>query len=367
MKILFLTRRFYPDVGGVEKHIYKISERLIAKGHQVVVVSEKALRTTQAGNLNYHSGLSSDSEAIISKRPVKSIRFDTFDSKKIGSISLKTEKNEKTKKFKIWSQLWDIKGLIQEADVVHCHDVFYWYLPFRFIFPFKKVFTTFHGYETYPLPKKNIILHKLWEKLSNGNIVVGKFIQKWYGTHPDYIIYGASDSIVLKKAEKPLKNSAYFVGRLDEQTNILDYVNATEIIKNKSKDFKLIIAGDGKYKGLAKRQGKILGFINNPEKYFGKYRYAFISRYLAMIEAMLAKKLIFAIYDNPIKGDYLKLSPFAKLSVVVSSPEELAEKVLYFMKNPKKEKEIVEKAYAWAKDQTWEKVVNTYLKLWQKG
>ncbi|HEX8932546.1 MAG TPA: glycosyltransferase, partial [Patescibacteria group bacterium] len=40
MKILFLARRFYPDIGGVEKHVLEISKRLAAIGHEVTVVAE---------------------------------------------------------------------------------------------------------------------------------------------------------------------------------------------------------------------------------------------------------------------------------------------------------------------------------------
>ena len=40
MKILFLTRSFYPNVGGVEKHILEVSKALTKRGHIVTVVTE---------------------------------------------------------------------------------------------------------------------------------------------------------------------------------------------------------------------------------------------------------------------------------------------------------------------------------------
>jgi len=71
--------------------------------------------------------------------------------------------------------------LIQEADIVHCHDVFFWYLPFRFLYPKKKVFTTFHGWEGIFPPKWQAkVIRNISEKLSFGNICVGDFIRKWY-------------------------------------------------------------------------------------------------------------------------------------------------------------------------------------------
>ncbi|MFC1750328.1 glycosyltransferase, partial [Pseudomonadota bacterium] len=39
MKILFLTRLFHPHIGGVEKHVYKLSQELIEQNHQVTVLT----------------------------------------------------------------------------------------------------------------------------------------------------------------------------------------------------------------------------------------------------------------------------------------------------------------------------------------
>ena len=67
-------------------------------------------------------------------------------------------------------------------------------LPFRFLCPTKKVYTTFHGYEGNSIPtKKAILMHKISEKLSNGNICIGDFLEKWYGTKATYISYGATE------------------------------------------------------------------------------------------------------------------------------------------------------------------------------
>ena len=41
MTIVFFARRFYPLIGGVEKHVMEISKRLLKKGHRVIVITEK--------------------------------------------------------------------------------------------------------------------------------------------------------------------------------------------------------------------------------------------------------------------------------------------------------------------------------------
>ena len=76
----------------------------------------------------------------------------------------------------------------------------------------EKVFITFHGWEEiYPVPVKNIVIRKISELLSNGNICVGEFIKKYYFTNPDYIIYGAANEVKYKKVKR---KGAIYVGRV---------------------------------------------------------------------------------------------------------------------------------------------------------
>lgn len=257
--------------------------------------------------------------------------------------------------------------MIENADIVHCHDVFFWYLPFRFLYPFKKIFTTFHGYEGYPLKPKDIFIHKVSEKLSNGNICIGDFIQKWYGTKPNFVSYGGVNIMEMKneKWEMKNKNSAVFVGRLDEQTGFLTYLEAVKKIREKIPDFKFTVFGDGKFKNKISKDTDFRGFVRNPEKELSKSNFVFASRYLSILEAMAAKRLVFAVYDNSLKEDYLKMSPFAKLINIASSENGLAEKVLYFLKNPEEEEMIVSKAFEWVKNQSWKNLANACIKLWQ--
>src|SRR3989344_872420 len=121
MKIVFLARRFYPDIGGVEKHVYEISKRLIKKGHKVTVI------TQSEGDKDELDG-------------IRIVRID------------KASKNS-SEKLHIWKWMLSNRKLFTEANVVHSHDVFFWYLPLKLLFPSKKSFITFHGYETYPIKK----------------------------------------------------------------------------------------------------------------------------------------------------------------------------------------------------------------------
>jgi len=340
MNILFFSRLFHPNIGGVEKHVLKISEVLIKKGHNVTVVSEQDAHFTGS---NY---------------------------RRIAIYKMPVGKNNWFKKFRIWIWLLKNISLIKKADVIHCHDVFFWYLPFRFLFPFKKVFVTFHGYENYPLKSRQILMHKISEKLAFGNICIGDFIQKWYKTKPTYVSYGAVDVIRSKRRkhekEKQNKNSAVFIGRLDKQTGIKMYVDAYKLIKKKIPDFELLAIGDGPYRGKIAKDIKTLGFQREPEKHFKNYRFAFVSRYLSILEAMAYRKLVFAVFDDPIKKDYLEMSPFAKYIIISGSLADLCSKIKLYLNSRKQERKLVEKAFFWVRKQTWNELTNIYLKLWQK-
>ena len=272
--------------------------------------------------------------------------------------------------------MWKHRQLIEESDIVHCHDVFFWYLPLRFLYPTKKVFTTFHGWEgVFPPTYKAKWVRKLSEKLSWGNICVGDYIKKWYGTKADYVIYGGTSSPRRSPAEsaghrrgvfgfRGEVTKILFVGRLDEDTGLRTYLKALETLKTRNINFKIVFAGDGKLRNEAEKYGNVLGFVKDVERLIPDYRIIFTSGYLSILEAMVSKRLIVATYENPLKEDYLKMSPFSNWIIIEKEPLKISERIEYYLKHPREEKKLVEQAYEWAKEQTWEKTTQIYLNLW---
>lgn len=338
MKILFLTRLFLPHIGGVEKHVLEISKILVKKGYEVTIITEK-----------YANGLKTKEE---------------IDGIHVYRIS--TGKEDWFKKFRLWKSLLSLRKLIKNADVVHCHDVFFWYLPFRFIYIHKLVYTTFHGYETvYPPSQKAIFVRKISEKLSQGNICVGDYIQKWYRTRANFVTYGGVNKIKKEDSKNKIeKLKIAFIGRLDEDTGLLFYKQALKILENKKVSFSFFIFGDGPLKREVEKIGKVYGFIKDVDKAIEKVNLIFASTYLSILESLVQQKLVVSTFSNPLKEDYLKMAPFAKFIIIEKDPQKLAEKVEYYLKHPKEEKKLIDKGYNWVKDQTWEKLTDTYLRLW---
>jgi len=338
MKILMLTRLYSPHVGGVEKHIEKVNGELAKLGHEITILTLK--HNFKLPEVEKKSG--------------------------IKIVRLPYSKN----KFQIWKHFYAQRSLIKEVDIIHIHDVFFWFFPFRLIYPFKPVYITCHGYEgNNPPTISSIIQRKISEIIFNGSICVGAFMKKWYYAKPDFVIYGATEKI---KAVNSESKDAIYLGRLSKDAGIMIYLHTLRILKNKKVNLSLDVYGDGpqlkQAKTFVKKHKlavKFHGFIKNAAKYIPSYKYAFVSRYLSILEAMITKKYIFAVYNNQIKKDYLTCHPQTDNIFIAKDSSILAKQILTVIKNPKLSKDKLLKSYQWARKQTWKKVAQQYLKLWK--
>lgn len=359
MKILMVAPLFRPHIGGVEKHIERVSQELIERGHEVNIVTMK------------HDKELPDFEEF---GKMKVYRFPRCFHPHIyipfmGFQEITVD---------VWWWLFKHRRLIQNSDLVHCHDFstfVYWYLPFRFIYPQKRVFITFHGWEgIFPIPRKIILQRKIAEFFTKGNICVGHYIPAWYGTSCDFVTYGGIDE-PKEPPPKALRISAVFIGRLERDTDVLEYIDTIKILREEyNMEIKLEICGDGtlreRIQEIIKRMNLSIilqGFVKNPIEYLRRNRFSFATGYLTILESMINKRLVFCVYTNPLKKDYLTLMPNSRTIMITSSSgKELARKIRKIIDNPKIEKRMIKRAYDFAKKQTWGKVADAYLKLWHK-
>lgn len=290
MKILLLTRRAWPKVGGVEKHIGEIKKVFEKKGHRVKVISEADIKYPR--------------------------------TKFLGLLF-------------IWKWLFEHKKLIREADVIHVHDVFIWYLPFKFLYPHKMLITTVHGLEwDNPLRQNSIFQKQLAIKLSDKTIGIGHFLEKYIGRKFDLISYGAADLHNYKITKN--KKAIVFVGRLEENTGLVKFL---EWLKRNS-GYKVDFCGDGNLRNECERYGEVHGFCN-PNSFYEKVKLVIPGGYLAALEALNSGCDIKLFWNNKVKENYWKMSPFYKFKG--------------------------EKLRKWAREQTWEKLADKYLKLYKEA
>ncbi|MHA1284708.1 MAG: glycosyltransferase family 4 protein [Promethearchaeota archaeon] len=337
-----LTPSFYPKIGGVEKHVYKISKELVKKKHKVLIITKKIPKELE----NYEN---------------------------LGDLYIIRLNNKKILSF--WINLFQIRKIIKLCDIIHCHDfiTFYWFLPFYLLN--SNVYLTFHGYEKYPIPKIYIYLRKLAEILVKGNICVGKFIAKYYHTNPTIIIYGGVNNNLNNNVKNTNFNfnKALFIGRLDVDTGILEYIKALKILKEKyNKNLKLEICGDGVLKDLILKYAKKFdlsinfnGFVKDLNVFFNQVDIVLCSSYLCILEALSKKKIVISIYQNILKKDYLELTPFKKYIFISKNPNQIAKEIINLAEKQNKINEKIKKGYIFALRYTWNRIIRIYEKLWK--
>ncbi|MEK7458665.1 MAG: glycosyltransferase family 4 protein [Patescibacteria group bacterium] len=338
-KLLFLCRLFWPHIGGVETHVLQLSMELLKRGYEITIITEQ-----------HDSSL-----------PLLEEQYGIHIFR-IPQASLKN-------KWTIWTWMYRHISLLMLSNIVHAHDVMWWYWPFRFLFLNKSTYTTFHGYEGANEPHLGAILsRKMSEFLSRKTICIGDWMRKWYHTNPNAVSYGAATCSPASVFQvKP--NSIVFIGRLSEDTGILVYIHAVQFLKGK---FSLDIFGEGPLKQEILKMIYDSPFITyqeetvSPEKELARHRYAFVSRYLAMIEAQQVGRFVFAQWDTAIKRDYLRSLPTADCIHIFHDPKDLVKGLEDIQKHPEKEKRFIKKAQTWAVHQRWSKAADMYEELWEK-
>lgn len=366
MKILFIAPSIKVNGGGVERHVLEVAKRL-SKGHEVTMVTE------EKGDLDfswtYHLPTISDNEAKREKKLVKSTHFIRKKVEGISVLYFKFGKKGFTKKFIIWLRMFEIVPLVSSSDVVHCHDVFIWVLPLRILFPFKKMYITFHGYEGYPIAIRAKIVRRVSYILSNGSINVGRYIEKWYGTKPDYITYGATDkkefegfkSNIPVKSTKPL--NILFIGRLESINSVIEYLEVLRGLKSKTVNFVFKAFGTGSLERKVAKMGKVFTQRSLLRPLLEEANIVFCVSYLSCMEALISKRRVFSLYTEPVRKDCFQMAPFGKFVTLSGSVEETVNQVIKYMSA--KEDEKLEPGYLWTKNQTWDKLTQLYLKLWK--
>lgn len=361
MKIVFVTSAFYPSIGGVETHVLQLSKQLVKLGHTVSVITEDKPEYWQKRRKG-------DSEAGKLKSVDKSILLTHKRLDQIDIYYFKFGQPSFFKKFRIWYLLLRSITLFEDADIVHCHDVFIWYLPLRFLLLQKKVFTTFHGYETvFPPAGKAIFIRRLSAFLSNGTIFVGVYIKKWYGTMPDKVTYGGVNVVrgsrfMVHRSTRKRKLRILLIGRLEKDIGVRVYRGALRKLSEIGINYEFTACGGGSLVYEMKQYGRVFGFVRNLKSYMKKSDIVFCSSYLTMLEVLQIGKPIFAAYTNPLKHDYLWDSPFKDYIKLSHDSATLTKQIVQYKPNMRK----LESGAKWANSQTWEKVAETYLELWQK-
>jgi glycosyltransferase involved in cell wall biosynthesis len=334
-----LTGYFAPRLGGVEKHVLRVSEELVRMGHRVTVLTRQ-----------WESAWPEREDL----RGVAVRRVPGGIAKAVSDRRLE---------------------LLREADAVHCHDL-YPYL--RFVAPAwpeprAPVFVTFHGYERYPIPRTARWLRRRLAARAAGTICMGEFICRWYGHACAAVSYGGVDAPPEVIADPSPDAPALYVGRLAPDTGIMEYLEALQLLQQRGHRIPLVICGDGVLREAVKRfasnagiELRLQGWTPDVARFFPECRFAFVSGYLTILDAMAHRRLACSLYDNPLKHDYLDLFPAAEHMVIADGPVNLAAAIERHIVDRNATTAMLDAAEAFAREQTWERVALLYLDLYRR-
>lgn len=345
MKILFLAPSYYPQIGGVERHIRELSRLLVADGHTVTVLVEKQ----QASD----SGCECEQGIRVIRWPKQTRRF----LKVIG------------RRFALFRYTKELLS----ADIIHVHDHgvlmalgLSTVLLLRLLG--KRVWITFHGWEGFCPPRRgDIIRRKLAERTTNGNICIGHFIEKWYGTKAGRISYGG---VSVNKESVDKSPIVLFLGRLAEDSGIRQYLEAWRMLEASYPEMTLRICGDGPLRQELERycaehnlrRVAFMGAVTAPDKQLAIAQVAFVTGYLGILEAFAARTSVLAVYTNELKRDYLAMIPGSESMLLIAGNQ--AEIANLFPRAVTAGSQL-DHAFCFADTHSWQAVKNDYYELWQ--
>ncbi len=338
-----ISAKYHPAIGGVEKHVSQVATILSGKRIRLTILT---------------SSHTPDLPRQEQERNVRVIRLPYGWDRNPPLV-----------------YLWMIanRRRFRGFRVIHIHDtlpLLLWYLPLLVMDFATPVYATFHGFERDPVPVIFKLLRKIARRLVSGSICIGHFIPETYGVDCDVILTGATDCVDL--VEQP-RNGAVFVGRLEQDTGLLGYIEAIAILKKKHGiEMPLTLCGKGSLRreasDLAKSRGiamEQMGLVSNPQAVMNSNQICLAAGYLSILEAMSLGLPVIGIAGSPLKAAYLKgvLKDNGSISIQ-TTPEGVAREIARIINDPHLAARISERGKQFASKMSWDRMTRAYLDLW---
>ncbi len=164
---------------------------------------------------------------------------------------------------------------------------------------------------------------------------------------------------------KTRKLKIAFIGRLEKDTSILQYCGVISLLKNQGIKCEFNIYGEGSLKNQI-MIGNLQGITTDVDSIIDSHDILFVSSYLSILDSLNHQKIVVSIYDNPLKKDYLYMSPFKDWIVIGETAQDISKKLVTLLKDKKKLQDLIQKGKEWVDTQSWSHLVNQYEQLWEK-
>ena len=228
VKLVQVRPRYFPDIGGVERHVQEISEELVKCGFDVEVIC-----TDPSGRLNKNEVING----------VKVTRLKSIAPGDAYYFSPQ-----------IYFYLKDL-----DCDVIHAHN----YHTFTSLFAAlakkdRRFFFTPHTFGfTKSFPRN--IFHRIYkpfgsfifnsaDKIISISKIENQWIKNTFKISNERLFYIPLPIVVnvsTKKKERKERLKLVFIGRLSEEKNVDVLISAFEIVKQRRPECELYIIGDG--------------------------------------------------------------------------------------------------------------------------
>ncbi len=353
MDILFLTPRFYPDVGGVERHLLGVCRVLAARGHRITVLTS--------------GGDGSPKQEQFQGLTI--VRFNPPRAAKSKSILVRAFSI-----FLTWPRIFGALKGIRAPRAVHGHDSAFlaWLFPVWLRFHGGARYVTFHGIEGDKVPAWAPIYRGLSARVAKGIICVGDFMARWYGGECTAVTYGASEGALIPPEAEGRSEALIYVGRLEPYNPLLECLTGMAQLAKDHEALPWDLYGigvlDEPLRSLADAAGvpiSLKGVTHEPEREYPRYAFAIAGGYLSVLEAIRAGCSVIAYARSELRCDYYKSHPcLAKGLVVVQTPEEFATAIHRLRDNHRGRAEAVRRGQRLVAEMTWEALADTYEGIW---
>jgi glycosyltransferase involved in cell wall biosynthesis len=258
LNILYVAQTYHPKIGGAERYIDRLAQKMTKRGHNVMVLAPRV-------------------ECEELERDYRVLRDDFYEKYKKG----------------IFYHIRSLPMARKLTKYIMDHDIDI--LHFQYINPFAdpikylrskhiKVFATIHGSGIHFMQEdwlgKRLLKHVL--KSINGVTPVSDYCatlaKKWGATDKKiHVIYNGTDPEIFTPEPDPLKVKQYNIltaCRLVPRKDITTLLRGFELVRKEISEARLTIAGDGpdreRLKKLAKKMQldkyvKFTGFISDDE------------------------------------------------------------------------------------------------------
>jgi len=245
------------------------------------------------------------------------------------------------------------RSLLSWADRIVCHDYF----------SFKQAagvptLTIFHGWEgKWPVDSGVIRARQQVKAASAWTINAGAFIEKFYGTPADAVIWGGSEPVQPVMIPAPVQNRALYLGRLDPDT-----CPEPAFRLSKMMGWALEVCGDGSLRRALQQeypQAYFHGFVKDLSSHINRAEFVIGTGYLSYLAAMARRRPVISFWENPLRQFYVESFPGRILSG--RRPEDVYWQLLAL--EDEEFSDIVEENAAIAARNTWADIADVYEKL----